>query len=328
MNSKLYILSCTLLACASIFTTHSNSAKKENYQYASFNADKNRLLRYAPIMSKNDMRNFFERIFDQPEYAQDILPNDFFHFIQCLSYTQNNYHTRMHGKHVFRLFASKLRDSDHVSPDAYARMLEEITPILMRYVHHSEQTIMEAWQKNLDSLLSNAFLNHFSEFKEKPFAFLHALSGSIANTLFEQEQILGDINLQEFRETIVRFLELGLNKLVWDPEDGIQTWKQVKTITNQLARCSEQKLFNNDDDFQDLKDCLIKRYCFFLEIVSTELSLEFYNEIKRELTAQTIELIDSEELEVCIETKRQRLIRALIEAETSARIYQHAFATT
>jgi len=172
-------------------------------------------------------------------------------------------------------------------------------------------------QESVNKLLCQAFVQRFATFKEKPTAFLHELSGSIVDSFYDQEQVIGDISLEEFRVAVNNFIELGLNKLVWHPEDGIQTWKLTKTIANELSQLAEVGVLT-DDTLQDLYVALTTRYCFFLDLVSIDLPTTFFEDMKKELSSQTIQLIDSGELENCIKTKRQCLMAAVLEAEAKS----------
>jgi hypothetical protein len=320
MNSKLSRINFTaflIFSCAvSVF---SNSAKINDNQYAINHHDHERLNLYAPIVpSGQGMRNFFERIYNDPKYAEDVLPNDFSHFIQCLEYAQKRYKTRTHAQHVCKLFRNKMKDCLYINAASFALMLDNLIPILNNYMHDAEEQALTCWQKTIEKILYDAFMKNFASFKAQPLAFFNTLSGSIADTLYDQEQLLNDITIAEFRNAITAFLDLGMNKLIWHPEDSMQTWKLLNNICDNVHQLSGNNIIS-ENELQELFDTLVKRYCFFLDLVSEDLPLSFYDSMKKELAAHSFELLDCGELESCIESKRQRLSRAIIQAEARVR---------
>lgn len=314
MKLKIFI---SLLAF--MLLIHIHSAKSKDNQQVVCLTDKDCMSLYSPIIfAKGGLTKFLQKTFNRPEYAQDVLPNDFSHLIQCLDYTQKRYSTRTHGCHVLRLFTHKLRASSYVNATAFASMLGEITPIIKRYLDGAEQRVAMTWKSTINKMLYDAFLNQFDQFKASPAAFFDSLSQDMTTTLFDQQTLLSDITIDEFRHSLVRFLEVGLSKLIWHPEDGLKTWLSANAITNSLVAMNDYNMIDSDDIYE-LKDTLLERYCFFIDIVSPELPANFFVSLKNDLANQRPALLEQEELETCIETKRQRFARALCQGEFQSR---------
>lgn len=319
MNGKFSRASlCALLITSCTTSLSSNSVKMNDNQYTGGQQNQERLNLFSPIMpTAKGMRQFFEQTFNHPEYV-DVLPNDFAHFIQCMLYAQRKHKTRTYAEHVFSLFKNKMKDCSYVNAVALSYMLDNLTPILTTYMHEAEERALTCWQTAIDKILYDAFLKQFALFKKEPLAFFHEISGSITDSLYDQEQILNDISIQDFRTAVFDFIDLGLSKLIWHPGDGVNTWKLIISMSDQLQRLAAGNILT-DKQLADLYDTLVKRYSLFLELVSEELPLSFFDSIKQDLAAHSFDLLDCGELESCIESKRQRLARSLLQAEAKVR---------
>lgn len=310
------------------FLIHIHSAKSHDNQQLVCLTDKDCMSLYSPIIfSKGGLTKFLQHVFSRPDYAQEILSYDFSHFIQCLDYAQKRYPTRMHGRHVMRLFTHKLKATTYVSASAFADMLSELNPIIKKYLDGAEQRIVTTWKETINKMLYDTFLNQFDQFKISPAAFFDSLSHDITTTLFDQQNLLADISLDEFRHTLVLFLETGLNKLIWIPEDGLKTWLSANAIANTLQAMSDSNMFGSEDIYE-LKDSLLEQYCFFIDRVNAKLPANFFTNLKNDLANQRPALLEDEELELCIETKRQRFARALCEGEFQVKARQEGLTLT
>jgi hypothetical protein len=269
----------------------------------------------APIIfSKGGLTKFLQNVFNRHEYAQNVLPYDLSHFVQCLDFAQNRYQKRMHGHHVMRLFTHKLRAAPYVTNTAFLAMLDEISPIMSRYNDGAEQRITSSMKASINKILYDSFLAQFTQFKASPQTFFDALADDITVSLYDTQTLLSDIGIDEFKHSFTRFLELGLSKVVWQPQDGIKTWQSVLNISDRLIKMTEANMFDSDELYE-LQDTLLERYCFFLDVVTSDMPLAFFEELKSCITNKAIQLLDDDELELCLETRRQRLSRLLCECE-------------
>ena len=120
-----------------------------------------------------------------------------------------------------------------------------------------------------------------------------------------------EVTVEQLRQTVIRFLEIAISKLVWSPEDEIQTWDSVKKIASQLANLMEYNIIDDINDIDDLFWSLIHRYCFLLNISAVDMPLSFYEKIQEDLAAQQPLLLALEEQEDFIESKSACLYRTL-----------------
>lgn len=144
--------------------------------------------------------------------------------------------------------------------------------------------------------------------------------------IVEQKNTIETTN-QELRKTLLVFLEMNISKLVWSPEDGKDTWESVKTIAHNITRLIEHNVIDDPDDLNDLFITLIERYCFFLDITSADLSLDFYQTVKKDISSQSLLLLELEEQEDYITSKSEILLHSLTKAEAGARAYKQGILT-
>lgn len=290
-----------------------NSAKSENNQQAICLTDKDCSSLCAPIIfNKGGLTKFLQGVFNRREYALDVMPHDLSHFVQCFDYAQNRFGKRMHGRHVIRIFTHKLRAVPYMNDKAFLAMLDDVFPIMQRYMDNAEQKIASSMKLSINKMLYDTFLAQFEQFKASPQNFFDSLANDITATLYDPQTCYGDISIDEFRRAFTRFLEIGVSKIVWHAEDGLDTWKSVKEIATRLERMTDAKMFDSDELYE-LHDTLLERYCYFLDIVALDMKPDFFEELKRTIAADALILLDDEALELCLETRRDRINNLLQE---------------
>jgi hypothetical protein len=75
----------------------------------------------------------------------------------------------------------------------------------------------------------------------------------------------------------------------------------------------------NQDDLDDLFKSLLERFCHFLDLAGSDLSMDVINSIKQDIVAGKLLFLELEEQEDFIETKAERLQRALLLTEAKVR---------
>lgn len=310
MKIRIYIL-----LIPSLLLIYYNSVKSQDNQQTLCLTEQDCMNLYAPIIfSKGGLTRFFQNNFNRPEYAQDLLPHDFSHFVQCLDYTQRHFGTRIHGRHVMRIFTHKLRASPYVISTAFLEMLDNVIPIMKNYCDNAPVKITTAMKTSINKILYDAFLGQFDQFKQAPQSFFEAISEDITGALYDLPALLQDVTVEELRHSLTRFIDLGINKLIWSPQDGIKTWYCAKEISERIERMSEMALIDSDE-YYDLSDSLLERYCLFLDLVDNQLPANFFTELGNVVANEKNTLLDTQELESCLETRRERFTRALCQGE-------------
>lgn len=262
--------------------------------------------------------SFFAQIFNRREYGTDFLPHNFGHFIQFLQYGKQMEQPTEFFDGVVRLFNTKLKASNCVNSAAFETMLIKSTPYL---AEQFPKDTVPFWKK-IKKLLWTNFKNQFSFLKKDPMGFFEDISEQII------KKVKIDItNPDKFRNTIVRFLNAGVDKLAWCPEDQLATWDSFKTIGNQITTLYEQGIINDSFDLNELYWGLVERYCYFLELAGSSLTIETCQKMKQDLASGRLKWLQTEEQEEGLETKTERLVLAFMETEAKARIYKEGILT-
>jgi hypothetical protein len=314
------------IAIAALFTLiFINSANSENNQQAICLTDKDCSSLYAPIIfTSGGLTKFLKGMFNRREYVHNVIPHDLSHFIQCFDYAQNKFGKRMYGRHVLRIFTHKLRAAPYISDKAFLTMLTDVLPVVQRYMDNAEHKVASSIKQSINKMLYDTFLRQFEQFKTSPQDFFDSLAHDITVIAYDPHAYYGDVSIDEFRHAFTRFLEVGLSKIVWHAEDGLDTWRSVKQIATKLEGMTDTKVCG-DDDLYELHDTLLERYCYFLDIVTPDMKPGFFDELKRTIASESLNLLDHEELELCLESRRERINNLLLECTFKISASQQGF---
>ena len=283
----------------------------------------NSLNLYAPVkFTSTGIKSFLHDIFNNPLYCAELLPHNFSHLVQFLEYGKKTKQQRAYIKLVIRLFTNKIKSVSYVDASVLNNFLQEVPVLLGEYFLIFKQSQLESIKELINELLYSSFLNKFSSFKANPEDFLTALSEQIVQTIDSSSAANKEVTVEELRKGILIFLEISINKLMWHSSEQEKTWESVKNIANNLSVLMEYNIIPDPDDLNDLFITLIERYCYFLEIVENDLSVDFYEKIKSDICANSIILFEQEDNEF-EEKKSQRLIRTLAYGEAKARWRSH-----
>ena len=299
---------------------NNNQTRKQSdvVVYRSEDLDKQEALAlYAPVnFSGSGVRGYLRNVYNNQEYTQEILPNDFSHLVQFLNNGKKTKQSRAYAKSVFKLFGNKLKAAHYVNAYAFSDMIEQMPLLLEDYFLLAKSNSMNKHKENVTSILYSTFLSKYDYFKKNPQDFFDDLSQDILHALENELTALNDdVTMDQLRQSMVRFLEIGLNKLVWSVEEPEKIWDSVKTISQQLERLMEHNVIDDADDLDDLYWSLVHRLCYFIEIAGPELPFDFYEKIKTEVSAQQVIMFDLEEQEAALESKSQKLMNVLVMAQ-------------
>lgn len=276
--------------------------------------------------------NIFKDL-SKPEYAREILPNDFSNLTTLLEHCKKANKSRAYVERIFRVFSRLLKGAQYVNAYAFSEMLEKLPDLLEQHftIYHARAYAgdtnllkfepIDRFKEVVNRTLYSRFLNQYDLFKKNSDSFFDMLSTDIFEIVEEEATI------DQLRQTVIRFLEVGLSKLVWSPEDHNQIWTSVKRMSQQINKLMDHYVVDDEDDVNDLFWTLIHRFCFFLDITGSVLPAEFYENIKQDIAAQQLELLELEEQEHWLETKSTCLQRALLTGEARSRAYQHGILT-
>ncbi len=270
-------------------------------------------------MTAAGLHSFFDQLYNSKRYIEDFYPNNFTHLSQFLEHGKQTQQDRSYTKAIFSLFGQKTKGCIYISAYAFDELLSDM-PRLVGY--HFAKPVKSAEQKKKDikQILWQEFLNNFEVCKQNPHQFFDTLSETIVKNIDPDAN--QTVSIEYLRQTIIKFIDNGLNKILWDPTDRA-IWKNVKHIADHLVELHKNHVITEADDLNDLAWALVHRLCYFIDITGSELPLEFYEELNLDLQNPTHALLLLEEQEELAESKRSVLQRIATEgiAKKHARSY-------
>lgn len=278
--------------------------------------------------------NSIQRELKDPNYRRDILPNNFSYLIQLLEYGHKTDQPRDYTQNVFSLFSKLLKGSEYVNSYVFGSLVEQLPHLLKKnFMYYkpgspteqlalNDLDILDRLQHTVATCMYGKFSNEFNTFKENPDNFLDDLTKKIINATAQE------MSIESLRQTVVRFLELGLGKLIWSANDHDRSWESLKTMSDRIATLMECNIIDDLNDLDELFWTLIHRYCYFLDLHTTELPIAFYEKVKQDISTQQLTLFDLEEQENFLQSKSQCLMHTLLTQEAKKRAFDYQKPTT
>jgi hypothetical protein len=263
-----------------------------------------------------------------PRYRQDILPCNFSYPTQLLDYGIKSNQSPQFAYNVFSLFSKLLKGSEYVNAYSFSGFIAQMPDLLKSYFagynpESSNQLILandldmlERLQRSVSSIVYTKFSQDFATCKTNPELFLEDLTKRIVMVTTQE------VTREQLRQIIIRFLEVGLSKLVWSPRDEEKTWELVKTISQNIASFMQYNIIDDLNDIDELFWTLVHRYRYFLELHSTDMSLTFYQKIKNDIINHKILLFELEEQEPFLQPKSACLLNTILAQEAKKRAYE------
>ncbi len=264
-----------------------------------------------------------------PNYRQDILPNNFSYPIQLLQYGNRTNQPREYAQNVLSLFSKLLKGAEYVNSYVFCSFIEQLPGLIKNHFMYfkpgspteqlalNDLDILDRLQQTVTSMMYGKFTNEFSTFKENPEKFLDDLTKNIVSATEEE------MSIEQLRQTTIRFLEVGLSKLIWNALDHDKSWQSVKMLSDRIATLMEFNIIDDLNDLDELFWTLTHRYCYFLDLNSTELPISFYEKVKQDISTQRLVLFDLEEQETFIQSKSECLMHTLLKQEAKKRAYDY-----
>ena len=280
-------------------------------------------------LNASQLLQSIQRDFQDPRYRQDILPNNFSYLVQLLDYGAHTKQTREFGQDTFGLFSKVLKGSEYLNSYVFNSFLEQLPGLLKHYFtgYQLESTsqlilvndldMLERLQKTVTTIVYTKFTNDFAHCKNNPEQFLNDLTQKIVSATKQE------VSMEQLRQIVIRFLEVCLCKLIWNPRDEEKTWTSIKSISHNLAALMEYNIVDDINDIDELFWTLVHRYRYFLELHNTTMPLSFYAKIKRDIRTQKLMLFELEEQESFLQTKTSCLMNTVLAQEAKKRAYEY-----
>ena len=279
------------------------------------------------IQDRNSLIISIQKELRTPQYRKDVLPHDFSYLSHLITFGTDTHQPPAYLRSIVKLFSNMLKSSHYVNAHAFSGLLETFPEHLAPYFALTESrayitdsalydaTFVDRFKSTVNNMLYSKFSTDYDSFRQDPHLFLQRISNNIV--AMAQEEVIQE----QLRQSIIRFCEIGLSKLVWDPAAQEDTWRITKKIAEQLATFLEYNILDDVNDLDDLHWTLLNRYCYFIELTPTDMPESFYQAIRSDIRSNDIVLFALQEQDYIVEPKRSYMQRTLLEAETVA--YHH-----
>ncbi len=270
-----------------------------------------------------------QRDLQDPKYRQDILASNFSYLVQLLDHGNKTHQNSEYVQDVVSLFSKLLKGVEYVNCYAFSGFIEQMPGLLKSHfmgyklesgsqlILANDLDMLERLEKMVTSIVLTKFTQDFALCQTNPKLFLDNLSQRIVMATAKE------VTTEHLRQIIIRFLEVGLSKLIWSPRDEEKTWELVKTISHNIFSLMEYNIIDNLDDIDDLYWTLIYRYRYFLELNSSDMPLAFYKKIHHDILNQKLLLFELEEQESFLQTKSSCLLNAVLTQAAKKQAYDY-----
>lgn len=255
------------------------------------------------------LTSYFKYTYNHSQYAEHLSYN-LAHMIQFLEYGEKHNQDTGFALSVIKLFMQKIKASPFIDGKSFLITIPHLTDVLKFYTKKKDATFLDGMKSKLKEHMTNIFSKYFSYFQSNPDAFMDALSKQIAhqtNEFFTQQHV----DAAHLKKDVLRFFELCINKLILPADNILESWKKVKDIANAFHESLKANIFTGETAFDDISWSLIHRFCYILQLTHKSITQEEYNQIMQEIRTIPCTLLQTEEQEKILQTKKEYLLQQL-----------------
>jgi hypothetical protein len=310
----------------------SSNATKQDYQHSSNFAQeigRSKVDLFLPVtFTPAGVDYFLKQVYNRPEYGTEHLPHNFSHFLQFLEHGVQTEQSASYAQSVIKLFSNKLKSASYVNAYVFEDMLLPLQNIIKHYFVGPKPRTAAQLKTSINDVLYTSFLSQFDFFKKDPKKFFDSVSREILTSLnYELMGSVQEVQKEQLRQALVRFLELCTGKLIWSPEEPADVWQSVKKTCSHLARFTHDGILQDADYVDDLFWSMTHRLCFFIDLCNTSLPASFYHAVQQDLFKKNVLLCKLDEQEKVITSKSDLLMQALVAGEAKTKAYEHGIVT-
>jgi hypothetical protein len=322
MNARHYVS-----ALVTLLMFLSSNATQQDYQHSSNFAQeigRSKVDLFLPVtFTPAGIDYFLKNVYNRPEYGTEHMPNNFSHFLQFLEHGIETRQTAGYAQSVIKLFSNKLKSASYINAYVFEDMLSPLQNIMKSYFVGPKPRTAAQLKISINDVLYTSFLSQFDFFKKDPKTFFDSVTREILTSLnYELLGSVQEVQKEQLRQTLVRFLEHCTSKLIWSPEEPEDIWKSVKATCSHLARLTHDGILQDTDFVDDLYWSLTHRLCFFIDLCNTSLPVSFYQTVQKDVRNKSVLLCKLDEQEKVITSKADLLTQALVAGEAKTRAYQ------
>lgn len=257
------------------------------------------------FFSPSGLTCYLKHIYNCPKYAQEALPAlPFKHLEEFLKHGIKTKQARSYTKAVFRLFDKKFKAVPFINADELIPFLQKLPDLLEKDLEPDQNS-----KFFVKRLIRFELEHNFEKLKQDPDLFID----NLAEKIVESDLSIGnEVNRNQLRFSITKFIDTCLNKAIWSPTDN-DIWINFMNIGKELNTLKEKGIIKDSDDLDDCQWTLTTRFCFFLSLAGSTLSFEFYNQACEELAKGIQHLDDITEQEELILSKAAQIKDTIIQ---------------
>lgn len=270
--------------------------------------------------TRNGFNDFFSTIFNSSLYAERFLPSCFVHLIDFLEYGKQHKKSYTFYASTFDLFHHRLKESSWINVYALLILIDQLPDYIDPIADLYNERLTEAFKTELEhSMNERSFL-----LKDRPEQFYNDVTQRILNTL---QSVNKDGSLQDVQKSVTTLLEGAFNKLIWSPHEKDEIWKTIKLLAKKCELLHRFSCLSSNDDVNRLLWSLLYRFNYFIECTGAQLPLDFYKNIREDLTKELPSWLTLEEQEEWITTKKSYLDNIVTKGEIKALAYKQGILT-
>ena len=296
----------------------SNNLSKELVQHIPIESgkelDKISLFLRPVQFTRSGMESFFKNVFNDVEY-KNFISHDFSHVLKFTAVGKRSLYPKTCFKNSLDLFAQKLKSTMYINAYMFVDFLSELENQVKNFVTR-EQDIKERMIVIKDCLYNN-YINNFNMAKKDPDKFFEIAALELISTIDSQSQE-HDATVADLQRSIFEFLDVSLNKLMWNTTYKKHVWQSVKAIAVKLEDLLHANAISDMTVLDKHYWTLIHKFTYFLEIAGSELDHEAYLEIEKDLDQIKLSMFVLEEQEIFLTSKANYLKRFVFDGHAKS----------
>lgn len=225
-----------------------------------------------PRFTKTGLADFFKLQFNTSLYAQ-FLPRSFVHLVDFLDYATLTKKPASFVIKVFNIFDQRIKESAWVNSYALIALMDEF---LVRLPNFCTATEPEDRTAQIKNELRKIYEKHKKTLRKNSDAFLEQAAQAIDAAL---EPAQDSFDALELQLRVTKFLEGAISKLIWNPHDQIEIWKNSCAIATKLQELYHAGIIPSTDDLNILTWALIYRLGYFIDCAGSQLNTDFFKQM-------------------------------------------------
>lgn len=273
---------------------------------------------------------FIKEEYNKPTYAEEF-SQDATHVVEFLEISDEMNLSVDHIYVCLRLFYNKLKAAEALDDTVTMQLLNNLPILLKRHFDNDDDETdsrmdLNFIKKSSENLILSRLTDHHTQFRATPDLFISNLAHDLCSIFNqEQERLKKEVELNEYRErlrqTVIRFFETALSKVVWNPKAPEGIWSSFIGIGNGLRSLATNNVIKHMDDLDDMFKSLTLRFCYNVDLFGGALPLQFFDEVDHDLNNGLVLFLEAEEQDAGIKSKKDEIKDHLMQAKTKALAY-------